>query len=95
MTPGDALYEQVLERWTLSDPELAVLEQAAGTLDLIHELKGSDLPLPERARELRAQRLAFGRLLTQLALPDGKGGRVASSTHSRARKAANARWGRA
>lgn len=94
MTPADTFYEAVLERWTLSEPELVILEQAASTLALIAELEGSDLPLHLRARELRAQRLAFGRLLSQLSLPDGQGGRVASSTHHRARRAAEARWGR-
>lgn len=89
---GDTFRGQVVARWNLSDPELVVLDQAAGTLDLIAELEGSDMPLRERARELRAQRLTFGRLLSQLALPDGEGGKVASLTHQRARRAANARW---
>lgn len=89
---GDAFRAQVLERWALTAPELVLLDEAARTLDVIRELEASDLPLRERARELRAQRLTFGRLLSQLALPDGRGGKIASATHQRARKAANARW---
>ena len=91
-TAGDTFRRQVLARWSLTDPELVVLDQAAGTLDLIEELESSTMPLRERARELRAQRLTFGRLLSQLALPDGEGGKVASLTHQRAKRAAGARW---
>jgi hypothetical protein len=91
-TASDTFRAQVLERWSLTDPELVLLDQAAATLDLIGELEGSEMPLRERARELRAQRLTFARLLSQLALPDGKGGKVASITHQRAKKAAEVRW---
>jgi hypothetical protein len=94
MTAGETFRAQVLERWALTGPELVLLDQAAGCLDLIDELEGSELELKERAQELRAQRLTFGRLLTQLALPDGNGGRLASSTSARGRAAAEARWAR-
>jgi len=93
VTPGESFRAEVLARWKLSGPELVLLAQASGTLDLIAEVESSDLPLADRARELRAQRLTFARLLSQMALPDEAGGRVASTTHTRARKAAAARWG--
>ncbi len=90
---GAEFRRQVLDRWKLSDPELVLLDAAAGTLDLLAEIETSDLPLADRAREMRAQRLAFAKILNQLALPDAEGGRVASTTHRRARAAANIRWG--
>lgn len=90
---GAKFHAQVLERWSLTGPELVLLDQAADTLDLITEIKSSGMALADRARELRAQRLTFARILSQLALPDEVGGRVASTTHTRARAAANARWG--
>lgn len=90
---GAQFRKKILARWKLTDPELAILDQAAATLDIIAEVESSGMPLNERARELRAQRIAFGKLINQLALPDEDGGRVASTTHNRARKAANARWG--
>lgn len=82
----------VLARWELTDPELVILDQAAATLDLIAEVDASALDLADRARELRAQRVTFARLVSQLNLPDEAGGRTASITHARAVKAANARW---
>jgi hypothetical protein len=90
--PGAEFKAAVLARWNLSDPEQLLLDQAAGTLDLIAEVEASDLDLDVRARELRGQRLAFARLVSQLALPDEDGKPVASITHQRAKKAARARW---
>jgi hypothetical protein len=92
MMTGDEFRDLVLARWNLNDPELVLLDQAAGTLDLIAEVEASDLSLADRARELRAQRLAFARLMSQLGLPDEAGKPVASITHQRAKKAAQARW---
>jgi hypothetical protein len=92
MTPGAEFRAAVLARWKLTEPEMRLLDQAAGTLDLIAEVEASDMELRDRARELRGQRLAFARLVSQLALPDAKGLPVASITHQRARRAANARW---
>lgn len=43
--------------------------------------------------ELRQQRVALGRMLSQLALPDEEtGAGLPSLTEARARRAANARW---
>ena len=42
--------------------------------------------------ELRQQRVALGRLLSQLALPDDTGEALPSLTEARARRAAEARW---
>ena len=42
--------------------------------------------------ELRANRLALGRLLAQLALPDADGQHLASPRSAAARQAAEARW---
>src|SRR3954470_1158275 len=95
-TAGDTFRRQVVERWRLADPELVVLDQAAGTLDVIEEFAGSDMPLRERARELRAQRLTFGRSLSQLALLDGEGGRGgehdAPTGQARRRCAMGSQW---
>jgi hypothetical protein len=43
--PGATFRAQVLERWSLTDPELVLLDLAASTLDLITELEGSDIAL--------------------------------------------------
>jgi hypothetical protein len=92
MTPGSEFRDAVLARWKLTEPEMRLLDQAAGTLDLIAEVEASTMELAAKARELRGQRLALARLISQLALPDEKGLPVASITHQRARKAAQARW---
>ncbi len=90
---GDEFRASVLERWELSDPEKVLLDQAASTLDLIAEVEASSMPLADRARELRASRLAFSRLLSQLALPDEDGEPTANIGHEKAKRAARARWG--
>jgi hypothetical protein len=44
--------------------------------------------------ELRQHRLALGKLLAQLSLPDDAGESLPSPVQARARRAAESRWGR-
>lgn len=89
---GAELRAAVLARWSLTDPEMVLLDQATATLDLIAEVEASTMDTDKRARELRGQRLTLARLISQLALPDEAAVPVASITNQRARKAARARW---
>ena len=103
---GAALWEAVTADYALSAPEEAVLAEACATLDTLSKLaeelassalmvegsKGQEVLHPA-VREARQQRLALGRLLGQLDLPDEEGeALVESLTTVRARKAAQARW---
>jgi hypothetical protein len=89
----------------LSSSELELLDEVARLLDEIDELRAaiqrngiSVAGSTGQARvhpalgEVRQHRLALGRLLAQLRLPDDENESVPSLTQVRGRKAAKARW---
>lgn len=102
---GRALWRDVVADYELTAHELRLLEAVCATADAIDALdavvadegvtatgsKGQTVAHPAVA-EARQQRLAFGRLLAQLALPDPEGGKVKSPMQLRAQRAAQARW---
>lgn len=104
-TGGRKLWRDVVEAYELTAPELRLLGQVCVTIDAIDELdelvstegtmtvgsKGQPVLHPAVA-EARLQRLALGRLLAQLCLPDPEGGVVRSPAQVRARRAAQVRW---
>lgn len=107
---GERFRAAVLEVYELTAPELRLLDQAAATLDVIADLDavvaadgvtstgsaGQVVTHPAVA-EARQQRLAFGRIVSQIDLPDlesetGEG--VWTPESVKARRAAQARWRR-
>jgi len=91
----------------LSDVELELLRECCRLLDECESLpssvdqegttvKGSTgQPCVHAALgELRQNRLALGKLLAELALPDDAGELLPSPLQARARRAAESRWGR-
>jgi hypothetical protein len=94
-----------IERYDLSGVELEVLREACWLLDECEGLRAAvtrdgttiagsrgQTRVHPALGELRSHRLALGRLLAQLALPDEDGRALVSAAGSRARTAANARW---
>jgi hypothetical protein len=102
---GRELWRDVLSVYELTAPERRLLAVACATVDTIADLddvvsaegvtaegsKGQTVCHPAVA-EARQQRLALGRLLAQLALPDPEGGVVRSPTQLRGSAAARQRW---
>lgn len=107
-TAGEGFREAVLAVYELSDAEERLLDQAAATLDVVALLEArvaEDGPMVAGSQgqpvlhpavsEARQQRLAFGRLVGQLNLPDAEDGEgVWTPEQVRARRAAQARWRR-
>lgn len=103
---GRQFWTKTVKTFTLSDAELELLVEVCRALDQCEALqsaitvdgitvtgsKGQSRVHPAVA-ELRQVRLAVGRLIAQLALPDDEGDSVPSPTTLRARNAAGARWG--
>jgi hypothetical protein len=103
---GRALWAEVVDVYELTAAELRLLGQACQTLDVIADLeaqvaedglmadgsKGQDVLHPAVA-EARHQRVTFGRLLGQLALPDEDGNTIRTPHQLRGRAGARARWG--
>ncbi len=103
---GKALWRDLVDDYEFASHELRLLAQACACLDVTGDLeaqvsrdgtmidgsKGQRVLHPAIA-EARQQRMALGRLLAQLRIPD-EGGRpsVASATELRARRAAQVRW---
>lgn len=110
-TYGKRLWETCVndqaEQGAELDPrELAILEEACRTRDLIHDLskaikehgvtaKGvrGQVRMSSLVPELRQQRLALAKLLGDLHLIDEPEGAAQSSSSRRASHAANVRWG--
>lgn len=105
---GRKLWLSVTERYELRPDELALLEQACATSDMIAELEvaraAEGRPLTTTGSmgqevihpyigELRAQRSQVAALMAKLKLPDDAT-RVPSDVSSAARKAASSRWSR-
>lgn len=102
---GKALWRDVVAVYVLTAPELRLLKAVCATADTLEELeavvaaegvttagsKGQTVAHPAVA-EARQQRLAFARLIAQLALPDPAGGVVRNPEQVRAQRAAQARW---
>ncbi len=102
---GRAFWRSTLTTFELSGVELELLKECARLLDECESLRsavdrdgvtvcgstGQTRVHPALA-ELRQHRLALGRLLAQLALPDGEDGHLLSPSQARGRKAAQARW---
>ena len=103
---GRQFWTKTVAVYSLSDAELELLVEVCRALDQCEDLqaaiategitvagsKGQSRVHPAVA-ELRQVRLAVGRLIAQLALPDEEGESVPSPTTLRARNAAGARWG--
>lgn len=102
---GKALWRDVVDVYGLTPSEQQLLTGVCATLDSIAALeevvakegvtavgsKGQTVVHPA-LQEARHQRLAFGRLLGQLALPDQDGGVVRTPEQVRAQRAGQARW---
>lgn len=107
MSASEGFRSAVLDVWELTEAETVLLDQAASLLDRIVDLEnqvaedGVMVPgsrdqavLHPAIGEARQSRLAFGRLLAQLNLPDPEGESVWTPHEVRARRAAQARWRR-
>lgn len=91
--------------YELTAPERRLLAEACATIDTLAALgevveaegvtaegsKGQTVTHPAVA-EARQQRLALGRLVAQLALPDPEGGTIRTASQVGAQAAAQARW---
>ncbi len=102
---GRAFWRSTLGAFQLSEVELELLKECCRLLDECESLReavtkdgttvagstGQPRVHPALA-ELRQHRLALGRLLSQLALPDVDGGVLATPRTAAARTASQARW---
>ncbi len=102
---GRSFWRSTLAAFELSDVELELLMECARLLDECESLRkavdadgvtvagstGQKRVHPALG-ELRQHRLALGRLLAQLALPDVEEETLLSPAQSRGRKAAQKRW---
>lgn len=106
-TRGERYFRSVSEQYDLSDSELELLEACKRILDEIDELQKSvDLHgvtiqgstgqtrVHPALSELRQHRLALGRLLAQLQLPNEDGEKLASPAQAKSRQANQVRWSR-
>lgn len=108
---GERFRRAVLDTYELTDPESRILDQAAATLDVVAaleaqvELDGTMVDgsagqpvLNPCIAEARQQRLAFGRLVSQIDLPDPESETADPTVWTpravAARRAAQARWRR-
>ena len=104
---GRGFWRATTATFTLERGELELLAETARTMDEIDKLAaviardgvlavgsaGQPRAHPAVA-EVRQHRLALGRLLAQLALPDLDGASIPKPTSLRASHAARTRWGR-
>lgn len=104
-TRGRAFWSQTLDVFDLSEVEVQLLMECCRLLDECESLReavdregttvlGStgQVRVHPALGELRQHRLALGRLLAQLDLPDLDGGALKTPTQARGSKAAQARW---
>lgn len=102
---GRPFWRRVVADFDLSTSELMLLEEACRTLDDLDALREAATHRGRDSRraagqprahpalvELRQQRVALGRILSQLALPDGADESLPTLTQVRAKRAADARW---
>lgn len=103
---GKAFWRSAVGTYELSEVELELLRECCRLLDECEALRASveaegttvkgstGQPRVHPALgELRQHRLALGKLLAQLDLPDEDGETLSTPTQARARRAAQARWG--
>jgi hypothetical protein len=94
-----------MRAFELSDVELELLKECARLLDECESLRVSidvegttvlgstgQVRVHPALGELRQHRLALGKLLAQLSLPDAAGEALASPLQARAKRAADTRW---
>jgi hypothetical protein len=104
-TRGRAFWRRTLAVFDLSEVELELLRECSRLLDECEALRGSvdvdgvtvkgsagQVRVHPALSELRSHRLALGKLLAQLALPDEDMDALPSPTRARAQKAAATRW---
>jgi len=102
---GRAFWRKIMAVFDLSEAESQLLHEACRLLDETDLLRaaietdGATVPgsqgqvrLHPAFGELRQQRVALGRILAQIKLPDDEGEVMPSPTSARASKAAQARW---
>jgi P27 family predicted phage terminase small subunit len=101
---GRAFWRVVVDTWTLTKPELSILERHCQLIDEIDGLsaqleadglmiKGSKgQPVAHPAVASRLSVALAARLLGQLRLPDAAGASLPSPTSIAAQRAAQARW---
>ena len=105
VTRGQAFHNRVVAAFTLSEPESELLAEVRDVLDEIAGLKAAvdadgltvkgasgQVRVHPAVAQLSQHRLALGRLLAQLGLPDEDGSALPSPISARARSAAKARW---
>jgi P27 family predicted phage terminase small subunit len=102
---GRAFWQDVTTEYVLTPAERRLLAEVCATLDTLAALaevveaegvtaegsKGQTVTHPA-VSEARQQRLALGRLVAQLALPDAEGGTIRTAGQVGAQAAAQARW---
>ena len=104
---GRAFWRTTVAAFDLSDVELELLRECCRLLDECEALRtaverdGTTVPgcagqtrVHPALGEVRQHRLALGKLLAQLALPDESGESLASPVQACGRNAAQTRWGR-
>jgi hypothetical protein len=102
---GRAFWRSTVRVFELSDVELELLKECCRLLDECESLRDAvradgttvagstgQTRVHPALGELRQHRLALGRLLAQLALPDEGDERLLSPASARGRKAAQTRW---
>jgi hypothetical protein len=103
---GEHFYNTTKETFDLSETELELLETCSRFLDEIDLLQeaidrdgltvqgaAGQTRIHPAVSELRQHRLALGRLLAQLQLPNEDGEKLASPAQAKSRKANQVRWG--
>lgn len=102
---GRAFWRTTLANFELSDVEMELLKECARLLDECESLRNAvdsdgvtvagstgQTRVHPALGELRQHRLALGRLLAQLSLPDLDDEHLLSPSQARGRKAAQTRW---
>lgn len=102
---GRRFWRAVVGTYELEPDEVEVLVEVCRTLDQVETLQAAvdrdgltvrgsvgQVRIHPAVSELRSSRLALGKLLAQLELPDLDGEALSSPTQARARKAARSRW---
>ncbi len=102
---GRRFWLTTVEVYELTDSELSLLLEVCRLMDECEALRqaladdGTTVPgsngqprVHPAVGELRQHRLALGRLLSQLALPDEDDDRLATPLQARGRQAASKRW---
>lgn len=102
---GKAFWRHTMKIYELSEVEMELLRECCRLLDECESLRNSvdqegttvkgstgQIRVHPALGELRAHRLALGKLLAQLDLPDVDESALKSPTQARASKAAQTRW---